>query len=270
VEFVAAHRDEHGVEPICAALQGTAAHIAPSTFHAHTGPTRQPSARAVRDAELVEEIKTVHRENLGVYGARKVHKELGRRGHRVARCTVERLMRVEGLRGIRREKTRKTTHSEGAETPRPADLVQRHFLATAPNQLWVADLTYIRTHAGWVYAAFILDVFSRMIVGWQVSTSLRTDLALDALEMGLWARDRAGQDTTGLVHHSDRGVQGEFNRSSQHLDHGGVRWDDRGSSCRKHRLVRGGSGPRIERCERRCVRQAGPSHRELCSVTSGS
>jgi putative transposase len=217
VEFVAAHRDEHGVEPICAALQGTAAHIAPSTFHARTSPGRRPSARAVRDAELVEEIKAVHRENLGVYGARKVHKELRRRGHRVARCTVERLMRAEGLRGIRREKTRKTTHSDGAETPRPLDLVERQFTATAPNQLWVADLTYIRTHSGWVYAAFILEVFSRMIVGWQVSTSLRTDLALDALDMGLWSRRRAGHDLTGLTHHSDRGVQYRAIRYTERL-----------------------------------------------------
>jgi len=124
----------------------------------------------------------------------------------VARCTVERLMKAEGLRGIRREKGRRTTIADGAETERPAGLVERQFVATATNQLWVADLTYVRTHSGWVYAAFILDVFSRMVVGWQVSTSLRTDLALDALDMGLWARQRAGQDVAGLTHHSDRGV----------------------------------------------------------------
>ncbi|HEX2942129.1 MAG TPA: IS3 family transposase, partial [Rhodopila sp.] len=129
------------------------------------------------------------------------------RGHPVARCTVERLMNDLGLQGIRREKGRKTTLAEGAETERPADLVERKFVAEAPNQLWVADLTYVRTHAGWTYAAFIIDVFARMVVGWQVSTSLRTDLALDALDMGLWFRRRAGQDVTGLVHHSDRGVQ---------------------------------------------------------------
>ena len=213
--FIDAHREEHGVEPIVAALDDTAARIAPSTYYAHQN--RPPSARAVRDAELVEEIKQVHKDNLGVYGARKVHAELRRNDTRVARCTVERLMRAEGLRGIRREKTRKTTIGDGAETERPADLVKRKFIATEPNQLWVADLTYVRTHAGWTYAAFVIDVFSRMVVGWQVSTSLRTDLALDALDMGLWARQRAGQDVAGLTHHSDRGVQYRAIRYTERL-----------------------------------------------------
>jgi transposase InsO family protein len=219
VAFVEQHRDEHGVEPICAALEDTDAQIAPSTYYAHR--TRPPSARAVRDAELTEEINTVHTENLGVYGARKVHAELNRKrtgsSDRVARCTVERLMKAQGLRGIPREKTRKTTHGEGAETPRPEDRVERQFTADAPNQLWVADLTYVRTHAGWVYVAFVLDVFSRMVVGWQVSTSLRTDLALDALDMGLWAGQRAGHDLTGLIHHSDRGVQYRAIRYTERL-----------------------------------------------------
>ena len=126
-------------------------------------------------------------------------------------------MRAEGLRGIAREKIRKTTIGDGAETERPEDKVKRKFVATAPNQLWVADLTYIRTHAGWIYVAFVLDVFSRMILGWQVSTSLRTDLALDALDMGLWARQRAGQDVTGLIHHSDRGFQYRAIRYTERL-----------------------------------------------------
>jgi transposase InsO family protein len=182
---------------------------------------------------------------------------------------VERLMRGCGLRGIPREKTRKTTIGEGGETPRPADQVNRRFVATAPNQLWVADLTYIRTWSGWVYAAFVLDVYSRMIVGWQVSTSLRTDLALDALEMGLWARRRAGQDTTGLVHHSDRGVQGGFQWSSQRLDHGGTRWDVARSGDRILPRGRGGSGLRIGRCGRRCVRRADRSPLVRCSGSSG-
>lgn len=211
VEYIDAHRDRIvegrplGVEPICEVLTESGVRIAPSTYYATR--TRRPSARAVRDAELRGQIATIHRENMGVYGARKVHAELCRRGGKVARCTVERLMQAEGLRGIAREKTRKTTLTDGAETPRPLDRVQRQFVATSPNQLWVADLTYVRTHAGWTYVAFVLDVFSRMIVGWQVSTSLRTDLALDALDMGLWARHRAGDDVTGLIHHSDRGVQ---------------------------------------------------------------
>jgi putative transposase len=204
-----------GVEPICAVLKNAGVQIAPGSYYA--AKTRPPSARAIRDAELVEDIKVAHKANLGVYGARKIHAELNREGIRVARCTVERLMRAEGLRGIPREKTRKTTIGDGAETERPEDLVKRKFVATGPNQLWVADLTYVRAHSGWTYVAFVLDVFSRMIVGWQVSTSLRTDLALDALDMGLWTRQRAGQDVTGLVHHSDRGVQYRAIRYTERL-----------------------------------------------------
>ena len=221
VDYIDAHRDrvvegkKLGVEPICEALREAGVQIAPSTYYATK--TRPPSARAVRDSELVEDIMVAHKANLGVYGARKIHAELNREGIPVARCTVERLMRAEGLRGIPREKTRKTTIGDGAETERPEDLVKRKFVATGPNQLWVADLTYVRTHAGWTYVAFVLDVFSRMIVGWQVSTSLRTDLALDALDMGLWTRQRAGQDVTGLIHHSDRGVQYRAIRYTERL-----------------------------------------------------
>jgi putative transposase len=225
VDYIDEHRDRVvqgptgpvrlGVEPICTVLTDAGVPIAPSTYYA--ARSRAPSARAVRDAVLGEEIETVHSTNLGVYGARKVHAELRREGTTVARCTVERLMRAHGLRGITREKTPRTTVSEGAQTPQPADRVQRQFTATAPNRLWVADLTYIRTYTGWVYAAFVLDVYSRRIVGWQVSTSLRTDLALDALEMGLWARQRADQDVAGLIHHSDRGVQYRAIRYTQRL-----------------------------------------------------
>lgn len=141
-----------------------------------------------------------------VYGIRKIHAHLIREGHQVARCTVERLCRELGIRGTVRGKYPRTTNP-APETDRPADLVARDFTASAPDELWVADLTYVRTTAGWVYVAFVLDVFSRMIVGWQTSTRMYTDLALDALKMGLWARKRAGHDVTGLVHHSDRGVQ---------------------------------------------------------------
>lgn len=216
MEFITAHRGEHGVEPICAVLEGTEAHIAPSTYYAHVAPARQPSARAIRDAELIEDIKHAHKANLGVYGARKIHAELNREGVPVARCTVERLMRQIGLQGIRRDKHTRTTVG-GDIGERPEDLVERQFVAAAPNELWVADLTYIRTHAGWVYAAFILDVYSRMVVGWQVSTTLHTELALDALDMGLWARQRAGQDVSGLTHHSDRGVQYRAIRYTERL-----------------------------------------------------
>ncbi|MGV6990097.1 IS3 family transposase [Gordonia amicalis] len=217
VEFVAAHRDEHGVDPICAALRDTSAQIAPSTVRAHLSPQKTEAPRVVRDRELLTQVRVVHADNLGVYGARKVHAQLRRQGHSVARCTVERLMKADGLQGIARLKTRKTTRSEGAETPRPADRVNRQFTAVAPNALWVADLTYIRTHSGWVYAAFVLDVFSRMVVGWQVSTTMHTDLALDALNMGLWARSRAGHDVAGLIYHSDRGVQYRAIRYTERL-----------------------------------------------------
>lgn len=159
----------------------------------------------------------IHRDNYGVYGARKIHAALRRAGKTVARCTVERLMRADGLRGVSRAKSPRTTRP-APETGRPADLVKRDFTATGPNELWVADITYIRTFAGWVYAAFVIDVFSRMVVGWQVATSLYTDLALDALEMGIWRRRREGVDLAGLIHHSDRGVQYRALRYTERLE----------------------------------------------------
>jgi len=218
VEFVDSQREHHGVQPVLAALEGTPARIAPSTYYA--AKTRPASDRTVRDGELSDQIERVHEVNYGVYGARKVWHELHRQGVPVARCTVERLMRAAGLRGLLRDKSPRTTRP-AAETGRPADLVERDFTATGANELWVADLTYVRTAAGWVYAAFVLDVYSRMIVGWQVATSLYTDLALDALQMAIWRRgDRA--DLTGLVHHSDRGVQYRAIRYSQRLADAGA------------------------------------------------
>jgi putative transposase len=214
VEFVDSQREEHGVQPVLQVLDGTPAQIAPSTYYA--AKTRAESARAASDRVLVEKIKQVHEDNYGVYGARKVWAELNRQGVQVARCTVERLMREIGLRGLLRDKSPRTT-KPAAETRRPGDLVKRDFTAAGPNQLWVADLTYVRTAGGWVYAAFVLDVFSRLIVGWQVATSLYTDLALDALQMAIWRRQAAGADLTGLVHHSDRGVQYRAVRYTQRL-----------------------------------------------------
>jgi putative transposase len=158
----------------------------------------------------------IHAGNYGVYGARKIHAALRRAGRPVARCTVERLMRAAGLRGVTRDKSPRTTRP-APETDRPRDLVNRQFTADAPNQLWVADITYIRTHSGWVYAAFVIDVFSRMVVGWQVATSLYTELALEALEMGIWRRRRTGADLAGLIHHSDRGVQYRAVRYTERL-----------------------------------------------------
>lgn len=214
VEFVDSQREQHGVQPVLRALKETPAEIAPSTYYAHK--TRPASARAVSDAGLIEVIEQVHEKNYGVYGVRKIWHELNRQDVPVARCTVERLMRANGLRGLLRDKAPRTTRP-AAETGQPADLVERDFTATRPNQLWVADITYVRTSAGWVYAAFVLDVFSRMIVGWQVATSLYTDLALDALQMAIWRRQHEGADLAGLTHHSDRGVQYRAIRYAQRL-----------------------------------------------------
>jgi putative transposase len=214
VEFVNSQREQHGVQPVLEALMQTPAEIAPSTYYA--AKTRPESVRAASDRVLAEKIEQVHEDNYGVYGARKVWAELSRQGIDVARCTVERLMREIGLRGLLRDKSPRTTRP-AAETGRPGDLVKRDFTATRVNELWVADITYVRTAVGWVYAAFVLDVFSRLIVGWQVATSLYTDLALDALQMAIWRRQAAGADLAGLVHHSDRGVQYRAVRYTQRL-----------------------------------------------------
>lgn len=205
-----------GVEPICRVLSEHGCKIAPNTYW--VAKKRPPSARAVRDEALKVEVARVHQASLdGVYGADKVWAQLNREGTRVARCTVERLMRELGLSGARRGRAYKVTTRSDERQHRPADLVERNFRAPAPNRLWVADLTYVKTHAGWVYAAFIIDVFSRMVVGWQTSVSLRAELAMDALEMAVWNRTRAGNDLDGLVHHSDHGVQYLCVRYSERL-----------------------------------------------------
>jgi putative transposase len=173
----------------------------------------------VRDGELRAAIRRVWDGNRRVYGADKVWAQLNREGTPVARCTVERLMRAQGLRGVVRGKTVRTTVPDAAGG-RPPDLVARLFRADAPNRLWVADLTYVRTFTGWAYAAFVVDVFSRFVVGWQVSRSLRADLALDALEMALWARRAKHLD--GLVHHSDRGSQYLAVRYTERLADAGI------------------------------------------------
>lgn len=206
IRFIDAHRDDRsgtlrwGVEPICVVLQ-----VAPSSYYA--AKKRAPSARSLRDAELKPLIVGVYESNLSVYGADKVWDQLNKDGVVVARCTVERLMREMGVQGCRRGRTWVRTTESDERLERPADLVDRQFMAPAPNRLWVADITYVKTHSGWVYVAFVIDVFSRMVVGWQASKSLRSDLAIDALEMAIWNRQRAGIDVSGLVHHSDRGVQ---------------------------------------------------------------
>ena len=182
---------------------------------------RPASARALSDAGLVPLVAKVHADNYGVYGVRKVWHQLRREGHDdVARCTVERLMRINGLRGVSKVKSPRTTVP--GKDVFPEDQVNRAFTASAPDQLWVADITYVKTHSGWVYAAFILDMFSRRVVGWQVSTSLHTRLALDALDMALWARRRQAADLSALIHHSDRGVQYRAIRYTERLADAGV------------------------------------------------
>lgn len=224
MDYIDQHKQEHGVEPICAALTSAELKIAPSTYYA--AKKRMPSARAIRDEELKPVIARVHEENYGVYGIRKMHAALAREpvladSRPVARCTAQRLMAELGLRGISRAKGPRTTIPGSGPDTRP-DLVDRQFTAEGPDQLWVADITYCRTFAGWVYAAFILDVFSRRVIGWQLSTSLRTDLALDALNMGLWTRQRENHDTSALVHHSDKGVQYLAIRYTERLAEAGL------------------------------------------------
>lgn len=202
VQFIDQHREAYGVEPICAVLP-----IAPSTYHRHVAqradPTRR-SARAQRDDRLRPEIQRVFEANQQVYGVRKVWKQLRRERIAVPRCAVARLMQQLALEGVRRgRRPRTTVPADVTEAPR--DLVARDFTATRPNQLWVSDLTYVATWRGFVYVAFVIDVFSRRIVGWRVSSSLRSDLALDALEQAICERGRATDER--LVHHSDRGVQ---------------------------------------------------------------
>lgn len=203
VGFIDDHRDLLGVEPICAVLP-----IAPSTYFLHKTHRQNPeqrSARAHRDDELRAAIQHVWDANEQVYGPRKVWKQLRRDGVRVARCTVARLMRGMGLKGTTRGRAWVVTTRTDAATDRPADLVDRRFVATRPNQLWVADFTYVATWRGFVYVAFVIDVFARRIVGWRVAASLRTDFVLDALEQAIY--DRCGAGVDDLVHHSDRGTQ---------------------------------------------------------------
>ena len=202
IDFIDDHREAYGVEPICEVLP-----IAPSTYHRHRAERDNPelrSDRRKRDDVLQEGIQRVFDESFGgVYGARKVWRQLCLEGVDVARCTVERLMRAMGLSGVRRGRAFKVTTIPDESAARPDDLVERRFEATRPNQLWVADITYVATWPGFVYVAFITDVFSRRIVGWRVTNSLRTDIALDALEQAIHMR-RPGD---GLIHHSDRGTQ---------------------------------------------------------------
>ena len=215
--FIDQHRERFGVEPICKWLR-----IAPSAYWRHAARQRDPalrSARSRRDEFLIPHIQQVWDANLRVYGADKVWKQLQREGVAVARCTVERLMRRLGLRGVRRGKVVRTTFSDSA-APCPLDRVNRQFKADRPNQLWVSDFTHVSTWQGFVYVAFVIDVFARRIVGWRVSRSMRTDFVLDALEQALYARQPERDET--LIHHSDRGSQYVSIRYTKRLAEAGI------------------------------------------------
>ncbi len=215
VSFIDTHRADYGVEPICRQVP-----ISPSTYYERKAckddPDRLPD-RIKRDQSLEVDIKRIWDENFQVYGARKVWRQLSREGIDVARCTVERLMKRLGLQGVTRGAKCWTTVSDDTLS-RPVDRVKRHFTATRPNQLWVADITFVATWSGFAYVAFVIDVFARCIVGWRVSRSLHTELVLDALEQALWSRT----GTEGLVHHSDRGSQYLSIRYTERLAEAGI------------------------------------------------
>ncbi len=218
VAFIDDHRKAYGVEPICRVLP-----IAPSTYFRHKVEQRDPTRRSVRaqhDEVLRAIIRRIWNEHHQVYGPRKVWRQMGRENLRAARCRVRRLMREMGLAGAVRGRAWVTTTQPSPEAVRPRDLVDRNFTATRPNQLWLSDFTYVATWRGFVYVAFVIDVFARRIVGWRVSSSLVTDFVLDALEQAIY--DRCGQTTSGLVHHSDRGTQYLSMRYTNRLADAGI------------------------------------------------
>jgi putative transposase len=229
VAFITGHADRvsadglrWGVEPICRVLTEHGVPIAPSTYYDAIKARRRVTAAELREEKLMLAIARVHAENYGVYGARKVWLALNRDGVRVARCTVERLMKLLRLRGVRRGRRVRTTYSNRA-VARPADLVCRQFNPSRPDALWVADFSYVPTWAGMVYVAFVIDAFSRRILGWRAAASMATELVLDALEMAIWTRTRAGvTDLTGLVYHSDAGAQHLSIRFTERLTEAGA------------------------------------------------
>ncbi|MCH5678000.1 IS3 family transposase [Streptomyces gilvus] len=224
VAFIDEHRDRFGgVEPICRTLTAHDCKIAPSTYYAHKKRLQTPSTRSVRDEALKERIQEVYASNYRVYGARKVWRELNRQGHAVARCTVERLMRELGIQGAVRGK-RVITTIPGGQAGRAPDLLDRDFVAAAPNRCWVADFTHVKTWSATVYVAFVVDTFSRRIVGWSAATVKETVFVLDALKMAIWQRDRDQQPVQPgeLIHHSDAGSQYTSFKLAEHLDAAGI------------------------------------------------
>jgi putative transposase len=221
VNFIDEHRTRFGgVEPICRVLSEHGYPIASSTYYKHKA--LPPSARTVADTRLLAAIRRIHTSNYGVYGARKIWRQLCRDGHPVARCTVERLMRQAGLAGVVRGRKIRTTLAN-PDHHRAGDLIRRDFTAGRPNRRWVADFTHVATFAGTVYVSFVVDLYSRAIVGWSAATDKRTPLVLDALDMALWRRDRDGRTVEkGLIHHSDAGSQYTSFRFATHLIDAGI------------------------------------------------
>jgi len=271
IRFIDEHRDQFGVEAICRTLRATECGFITSRGY-RAAKTRPRSSRTLRDGILVEELRRIHAENYSVYGVRKMHHAMRRAGWEIGRDQISRLMKLAGVEGVRRGRKPITTRPAGEPDARP-DLVERCFTAERPNQLWVADITYVRILGGFCYIAFITDVYSRRIVGWAVSDNLHTaGLPLLALKHALVSTG-ASRDRHGLVHHSDRGSQGGFNRSSQHpQNHWRYgRWPARTGRGRSVTCRRGhgGSGERIGPCGPRCVLLAGRSPHGRSNASSG-
>ena len=271
IAFIDEHRDQFGVEAICRTLRATECGFITSRGY-RAAKTRPRSSRTLREGILVEELRRIHAENYSVYGVRKMHHAMRLAGWEIGRDQVARLMKLAGVEGVRRGRTPITTRPADEPDARP-DLVERCFTAQRPNQLWVADITYVRILGGFCYVAFITDVYSRRIVGWAVSDNLHTaGLPLLALEHALVSTG-ASRDRHGLVHHSDRGSQGGFNRSSQHpQNHWRYgRWPARTGRGRSVTCRRGhgGSGERIGPCGPRCVLLAGRSPHGRSNASSG-
>ena len=263
----------HAVESTCRVLSEQGCQVAARTYRSWKLAHRKVAARTCSDAVIIDALLTVQGTPESLYGRRKMTRYLRRQGHRVAYCTVDRLMRDLGMNGVRRGKGVRTT-VPAKDGVRAGDLLDRDFTAPAPNTRWVADFTYCRTWAGFVYVAFIVDVFAQRIVGWHAASSKHTDLVLTPLRIALWDRGRQGYpvEPGQLLHHSDAGSQGEINWSSQHLECGGVRvWLQRTGARRPAmppRIV-AGSGVLTGRCGQRCARPDVLIRRGWCSGSSG-
>ncbi|WP_019484247.1 DDE-type integrase/transposase/recombinase [Arthrobacter sp. TB 23] len=265
----------YAVESICAVLREQGVQVAARTYLAWK--TRLPALRTLEDARVTDALRALNvadakgrRRPEILYGRRKMTQWLRRNGFpEASKHTVDRLMREEGMNGLIRGRKMRTT-VPGKDGRRAGDLLNRDFIALTPNQVWVTDFTYVPVYTGFVYVALVIDLYSRAIVGWETSTVKHTTFVEHCLRMALWRRQHTGRPAAaGLIHHSDAGSQGEFNWSSQHLDYGGSRWDAVESSCGRLRRARGGSGRRIGRYVRRCVRRAGQSPLVRCSGSFG-